>query len=1078
MKGAHLTDLYAALVQANQAMMRATSEAVLFEDICRICVEFGHFGLAWIAVLKEGRPTTVAASGPMQGYIDGLEVSHDPDHLLGRGPTGRAFRGESVICENWAEDPQVAPWRERAARFGIRSSGSFPIRSQHGVEAVLTLYADCVGLFLPEKIHLLEELTSDIAFALDKFHLERQRLAAEAALREGEKLYQDLVMALPVGIYRLRILPVPATTADDWERVYLATYEIEFVSDRFCEISGLDLEAFKADPALILDRIHPGDRADFSASNAEAITRMIPFWWEGRLVSEGPPSWVRFESMPRLLPDGSSLWTGVLTDISERRLKSDAFQRMHSLLCQAEAIAKVGGWEIDLEAGTLFWSAEVFRIHELDPEAYTPTLESSIQFYAPEWRPVITRAVQQAIETGENFDLDLELITAKGRRLPVHATSEVVLREGHVVKVRGAFRDISESRQAAEALAKNHAVLAGILESAEGPIFSVDRAYCYTSFNRAHAVLMKALYGSGVVLGSSILEHQTVQADRDIARANLDRALAGEAFTEQAMSGEENLTRLYFEVTHTPIYSTTNGEITGVAVFARNITQRHRAENALRRVTDLLSQVGHIAGVGGWEMDLEEQSLYWTEATYAIHDLEPGAYAPKLETAIQFYAPEWRPVITAAVQTAIETGKAFDLELELITARGRRIWVHTNAQVASRDGRAVKVLGAFQDITAQKHAHASLLQSESENQALIRAIPDLIFTNSRNGEYLTVHASDPSQLLQPPEVFLHRSVLEILPEPIGGQFMSAFAEALDTGSVQELLYSLWIGREERSFEARMVRSTSDRIITIVRDITRRKQLETEIRNLNRGLERRVEQRTHQLEVAKDELEAFAYSVSHDLRAPLRAISGFTEALTMDVHSHLSMEGMQHLQRVRDGANRMAHLIEDLLKLSRIGRDDYTTIPLDLAGLAEQVLAGLRSAEPERLVTCRVQHPITLQGDPRLLRILLENLLGNAWKFTAQVPSACIELSASPLGGAMVEISIRDNGAGFPPSQAAKLFTPFHRLHKESDYPGTGIGLAIAKRIVTRHGGFIRAEGEPGLGATFHFSLPTVKEDPS
>jgi signal transduction histidine kinase len=1077
MKGAHLTDLYASLVQANQAMMRATSEAGLFEDICRICVEFGHFGLAWITVLKEGQPTTVAASGPMQGYIDGLEVSNDPDHLLGRGPTGRAFRGESVICENWAEDPQVAPWRERAARFGIRSSGSFPIRSQHGVEAVLTLYADCVGLFLPEKIHLLEELTSDIAFALDKFQLERQRLAAEVALREEEKLYQDLVKTLPAGIYRLRAHAAQATTAEDWERVYRAVYQIEFVSDRFCEISGLDREAFLSNPGLILDRLHPDDRADFSARNAEALTWMVPFRWEGRLLGNGPLRWIRFESTPRMLPDGGSLWTGVVTDITDHRKKNDAFNRVHGLLRQAEAIAKVGGWEIDLVAGSLFWSEEVFRIHGLDPRFYTPTIESSIQFYAPEWRPVISQAVQRAIETGEDFDLDLEILTAIGRRLWVHATTQVVKRDGRVVKILGAFRDIAQERQAAETLARSHAILAGILESAEGPIFSLDRSYRYTSFNSAHAAVMKALYGSEISLGSCMLDHQTVPADRATAKVNLDRALAGEAFREAAISGEEGLSRSFFEVVHTPIRSA-NGEISGAAVFARDITQRHLAEADLRRVTELLSQMGRIAGVGGWEVDLEAQSLYWTDQTYAIHDLEPGTYAPTLETAIQFYAPEWRPVITAAVQEAITTGKAFDLELEVITAKGRRIWVHTNAQVAFRDGRVVKVLGAFQDITAQKHAHASLLQSESENQALIRAIPDLIFTNSRNGEYLTVHASDPSQLLQPPEVFLHRSVTEILPEPIAGEFMGAFAEALDTGSVQELLYSLWIGRNEKNFEARVVRSTGDRVITIVRDITKQKQLENEIRNLNRGLERRVEQRTHQLEVAKDELEAFAYSVSHDLRAPLRAISGFTEALTMDVHSHLSTEGMRHLQRVRDGSNRMAHLIEDLLKLSRIGRDDYTTIPLDLAGLAEQVLAGLRSAEPERLVTCRVQHPIALQGDPRLLRILLENLLGNAWKFTARVPSACIELSASPLGGAMVEISIRDNGAGFPPSQAAKLFTPFHRLHKESDYPGTGIGLAIAKRIVTRHGGFIRAEGESGIGAAFHFSLPTVKEDSS
>ena len=196
---------------------------------------------------------------------------------------------------------------------------------------------------------------------------------------------------------------------------------------------------------------------------------------------------------------------------------------------------------------------------------------------------------------------------------------------------------------------------------------------------------------------------------------------------------------------------------------------------------------------------------------------------------------------------------------------------------------------------------------------------------------------------------------------------------------------------------------------------------------------------------------------------------------LDGKGSLTRSG-QHLQRIQGGTTRMAQIIEDLLKLSRIGRDDCTLMPLDLASLADQVLAGLRAAEPERRVDCQVQHPIPVQGDPRLLRLLLENLLCNAWKFTSRVAAARIEMEAHSLDEAMVEISIRDNGAGFPSAQAAKLFTPFHRLHRDSDYPGTGIGLAIARRVVGRHGGHIRAEGEVGLGAVFQFTLPVLQEE--
>ena len=654
-------------------------------------------------------------------------------------------------------------------------------------------------------------------------------LIQKNALEEEQRLYEDLVRTQPAGIYRLRIAPVKASSGHEWERIVQSHYHVEFVSDRFCEISGLARSAFQADPASILDRIHPEDRKGFSDRNADAMMRRVPFRWEGQLVKDGRWCWVRFESSPRSLADGGTLWTGVLTDITEER-------------------------------------------------------------------------------------------------------------------------------RAAEVLHRNHAVLTGIMESAEGPIFSVDQAYRYTSFNQSHAAVMKALYDTDIALGTSLLDHQTVPADREMAKLNLDRALAGEAFTEEAMSGEKGRSRLYFEVAHTPIRES-GGEVIGIAVFARDITKRRVAEEALkalearaqtmvqtthdgvwllrmdgqiedvnlaacrmlgyspgelmgmqvgdleametgeevrrhsdrileqgmdlfeslhrrkdgtvfpvevsitaipesgqmvafirditlrkknqeslRRATDLLCQVESIAGVGGWEIDLREQSLFWKGQTYCIHDLEADTYSPSVESAIQFYAPEWRPVITLAIQESIETGHGFDLELEMITAKGRRIWVRTSGRPILMGGRAVKVLGAFRDITEEKEAEDALRVSESHNRALVAAIPDLIFTSRRDGVFLAVHAPDPNVLFVAPEVFLHRKVEEILPRPIAVQFMKAYSDALDSHRVQELYYTLPLGGEERHFEARVARCTEDTVVTLVRDITERKQAEEKLRETNAYLE--------------------------------------------------------------------------------------------------------------------------------------------------------------------------------------------------------------------------------------------------
>ncbi len=256
---------------------------------------------------------------------------------------------------------------------------------------------------------------------------------------------------------------------------------------------------------------------------------------------------------------------------------------------------------------------------------------------------------------------------------------------------------------------------------------------------------------------------------------------------------------------------------------------------------------------------------------------------------------------------------------------------------------------------------------------------------------------------------------------------------------------------------------------VTRDMTERREVEEQMLRLNEELEQRVAERTAQLEAANRELEAFSYSVSHDLRAPLRGIDGFSQALLEDYSEQLDDQGRDYLRRVRAATQRMSRLIDDLLGLSRITRGELRREAVDLTGLARSVAEQLREAQPERQVEFQVADGLSAYGDPRLLRIALENLLGNAWKFSSRTAGAVVEFGVMRDDGEDVYF-VRDNGAGFDMNYASKLFGAFQRLHDVREFEGTGIGLATVQRIVRRHGGRVWAEGEPGRGATFYFTL--------
>jgi len=395
-----------------------------------------------------------------------------------------------------------------------------------------------------------------------------------------------------------------------------------------------------------------------------------------------------------------------------------------------------------------------------------------------------------------------------------------------------------------------------------------------------------------------------------------------------------------------------------------------------------------------------------------------------------------------------------------------------------RSGEQTLLQFTLQDITERKRTEVALRLSEEKFKRAFLGCPEAMSIASlEDGKYLDVN-----------DVFLETTGFR-KDEVVGrtstelGVWVSAedrnrYIDALKaTGVLRgfETRYRMHSG-EIRDF---LVSSETIEVegkacsLNFILDITQAKAAQTQIRRLNEDLELRVKDRTAQLEGAIRELESFSYSVSHDLRSPLRGIDGFSQILLKEYSDRLDEEGRHCLTRIRRGVQRMGQIIDDLLKLSGINRSELEPDEIDLSGLCEKILEDLQRGHPDTMTRFEVQPGMRLHADPRMLLIALENLLGNAWKFTSKREGGFILAGEQvPAAGDRI-FFIRDNGAGFDMAFAAKLFLPFQRLHDVEEFDGTGIGLAIVHRIVRRHGGNIWAEGRKGEGATFYFQLPEV-----
>ncbi|MEN6545406.1 MAG: PAS domain S-box protein [Armatimonadia bacterium] len=813
-----------------------------------------------------------------------------------------------------------------------------------------------------------------------------------------------------------------------------------------------------------------------------------------RLPETKAHRWLLASTVPRFKTgdDKPYVTMTTFTDITERKRTEEELSRLSTLLDQTQSLAGVGGWEIDVQHNTLYWTSETYRTHDLTPSEYTPTVESALAFYAPESRPVITAAVREAVEHGTDFDLELNLITAKGRPITSHLISKAIIENGKTVRIVGAGVDITERKQAEQALRDSEERFRTVFETANDAILLMDGETIIDCNGRA--VEMFGLNEKAEVIGHTPADFSPAsQPDGQDSQAMV------RAYHDAARSGTPQ--RIYWRLERrdgTPIdveVSLSSLDLkkkTFVQAIVRDITEHKQAEQALRDSEERFRTVFESAydaillmdGDTFIDCNAQAVEMYGCTDKNDLIAHTPLDFSP----ASQPDGQESRPAAMEHINTALggtpqrfywkhlrEDGTPFDAEVSLnaLALKGK-----TYIQAIVRD------------VTKRKQAEEALQESEERFRSIVESSPTgMHFYTLRPDGDLVLIGSNPAadralRIAHSP--LLGQTIEQAFPNIVGTAVPDLYRKVA-AGETGPQAFEMPYGDARFSgyYHVTVFSIGPSTIAADFIDITKRRQAEEALRRAHDELELRVQQRTAELSRSNAELEQFAYVASHDLQEPLRKIMAFGDRLDINAGPSLDERNRDYLRRMLNAADRMSGLINALLAYSRVTTKAQPFSPVNLSDVVREVLSDLEVAIEEAGAAVEVGELPTIDADASQMRQLLQNLIGNALKFRREgvPPRVRIEAETIPAPTAegapavsnVMRLRVIDNGIGFDERFADRIFEVFERLHGRDQYAGSGMGLAICRKIAERHRGTITASSRPGEGSVFTVTLPVEQQ---
>ena len=883
-----------------------------------------------------------------------------------------------------------------------------------------------------------------------------ERRQAEEALRHERRLLRTVIDHLPDSIYT-KDLQGRKTLANRVEFEYLGLGS---------EAEALGKTDFECYPAALA--------AATTADDQQVLQTGQPIRNREELIisPDGRQRWLLTSKLPLRDEYGQIIGlVGIGHDITARKQAEEALANERKLLrtlvdhLPVSVYLKDTAGRITLTNPTnLLWfnaTSETEILGKTDFDFFPP--EQARGFYADE---------QNLLKSGQPLLNHEEEVTPPNGSTRWNLVSKVPLFDaaGRATGLAGIGLDITERKRMEEALRRSEELLAETGRLARVGGWEFDPATGQGTWTDEVARIHDLEPGSAtsVEFGLSFYTGES----RAIIEAAVRKVVElGEPYDLDLEIQTAKGRHKWVRTIGRPILQ--NGQVVKVRGSLQDITERKQAEERLRLQSSALEAAANAMLITDRAGNIEWVNPAFTRLTgYAWAEVlgrNPRALKSGLHDAA-FYAELWRTILAGRVWQGEMVNKRKDgtLYSEELTI----------TPVRDKAGEVSHFIAIKQDITDRKRAEETLAHERNLLRTLINHLPCFIYVKDAQNRYLLSNIANARLLgLASPEDTLGKTDRDFFPAELAAEYWANERKVLETGRAQIEMEERIVSKPgEQRWQATTqvpLRDSQGVIIGLVgigRDITERKRAEEEIHKLNAELEARVLQRTAALEAANKELEAFSYSVSHDLRAPLRAIDGYARILTEDYQARLDADGQRVVGVICAEARRMGQLIDDLLHFSRLGRQEIRKIAVDMTALAASVFQELTALEPKRTVQWALAPLPPAWGDAALLRQVWANLLSNALKFTQHRDRPVITAGSRPEGGQMIYF-VQDNGAGFDMRFAPKLFGVFQRLHRNDEFPGTGVGLALVQRIILRHGGRVWAEAKVNEGAAFYFSLP-------